>query len=185
MLDLPCLVRCPVFITFHGINSKQRVFSNDCFKGKCFVSLCVCVSMALTRTDINTKRSHCNRNIPAAVRNLSQQLVSASEGPVCWENCTCCHTETQLATQTGCSNQSEYTDTGQTSPSADPLTPAWTGTHIQGKGGKGRRNQSEVFRSDHVGSSDGICSGASLQNMEVPSVISLSRDNQGLLIPEA
>ena len=36
---------------------------------------------------------------------------------------TCCHTEIEAADQTGCLNQSRYTDTGPTSPCADPKTP--------------------------------------------------------------
>ena len=39
---------------------------------------------------------------------------------------TCCHTEMEAADQTFHLTQSQYTDTGPTSPSADPITPgAW------------------------------------------------------------
>ena len=39
---------------------------------------------------------------------------------------TCCHTEIEAADQTFYLTQSQYTDTGPTSPSADPITPgAW------------------------------------------------------------
>ena len=34
--------------------------------------------------------------------------------------CTCCHTEAEVANQTCCLTQSQYTDTGPTSPRADP-----------------------------------------------------------------
>ena len=41
---------------------------------------------------------------------------------------TCCHTEIEVADPTFYLTQSEYTDTGPTSPSADPITPgAWQG----------------------------------------------------------
>ena len=40
----------------------------------------------------------------------------------------CCHTE--MEDQTGCLTQSQYIDTGPTSPSTDPLTPGiWQGSH--------------------------------------------------------
>ena len=45
-------------------------------------------------------------------------------------NFTCCHTETEVAGQTFHLTQSQYTDTGPTSPSADPIMPgAWQGSH--------------------------------------------------------
>ena len=43
---------------------------------------------------------------------------------------TCCHTEIEVADQTVCLTQSQYTDTGLTSPSTDPIIPgAWQGSH--------------------------------------------------------
>ena len=45
-------------------------------------------------------------------------------------NFMCCHTETEVAEQTFYLTQSQYTDTGPTSPSTDPVTPgAWKGSH--------------------------------------------------------
>ena len=42
----------------------------------------------------------------------------------------CCHTEIEVADQTFYLTQSQYTDTGLTSPSADPIMPgAWQGSH--------------------------------------------------------
>ena len=56
----------------------------------------------------------------------SQQHASVSQGRICTDNLTCCHTETEAADQTFHLTQSQYTDTGPTSPSADPITPgAW------------------------------------------------------------
>ena len=50
----------------------------------------------------------------------SQQQASVSQGRIC------CHTETEVADQTFHLTQSQYTDTGPTSPSADPITPGAT-----------------------------------------------------------
>ena len=56
----------------------------------------------------------------------SQQQASVSQGRICSDNLTCCHTEIEVADQTFYLIQSQYTDTGPTSPSADPITPgAW------------------------------------------------------------
>ena len=56
----------------------------------------------------------------------SQQHASVSQGRICTDNFTCCHTEIEAADQTFHLTQSQYTDTGPTSPSADPITPgAW------------------------------------------------------------
>ena len=60
----------------------------------------------------------------------SQQQASVSQGRICSDNFTCCHTEIEVADPTFHLTQSQYTDTGPTSPSADPITPgAWQGSH--------------------------------------------------------
>ena len=60
----------------------------------------------------------------------SQQQASVSQGRICTDNFTCCHTEIEVADQTFYLTHSQYTDTGPTSPSADPITPgAWQGSH--------------------------------------------------------
>ena len=57
----------------------------------------------------------------------SQQHSSVSQGRICSDNFTCCHTETEVADQTSCITQPQYT--GPTSPSPDPITPgAWQGS---------------------------------------------------------
>ena len=53
----------------------------------------------------------------------SQQHASVSQGRICSDNFTCCYTEIEAADQTFHLTQSQYTDTGPTSPSADPITP--------------------------------------------------------------
>ena len=60
----------------------------------------------------------------------SQQHASVSQGRICSDNFTCCHTGIEVADPTFYLTQSQYTDTGSTSPSADPITPgAWQGSH--------------------------------------------------------
>ena len=57
-------------------------------------------------------------------------LLSISQGRICSDSLTCCHTEIEVADQTFYLTRSQYTDTGPTSPSADPRTPgAWQGSH--------------------------------------------------------
>ena len=60
----------------------------------------------------------------------SQQQASVSQGRIYSDNFTCCHTEIQVADQTFYPTQAQYTDTGPTRPSADPITPGtWQGSH--------------------------------------------------------
>ena len=60
----------------------------------------------------------------------SQQHASVSQGRICSDNFTCCHTEIEVADQTFHLTQSKYTDTGPTSLSVDPITSgAWQGSH--------------------------------------------------------
>ena len=62
---------------------------------------------------------------------MSQQQASESQGRICSDNCTCCHTEIAVADQTVFLIQPQYTDIGPTSLSADPVTPgAWQGSHL-------------------------------------------------------
>ena len=64
----------------------------------------------------------------------SQQHASVSQGRICLDKFTCCHTEIEVADQTFHFTQSQYTDTGPTSPSTDPITPdAWQGSHWSAK----------------------------------------------------
>ena len=60
----------------------------------------------------------------------SQQRASVSQGRICTDNFTCCHTEIEAADQTFYLTKSQCTYTGPTSPSADPIPPgAWQGSH--------------------------------------------------------
>ena len=58
----------------------------------------------------------------------SQQHASVSQGRICSDSFTCCHTEIDVADQAFHLTQSLYTDTGPTCLSTDPITPgAWQG----------------------------------------------------------
>ena len=60
----------------------------------------------------------------------SQQHDSVSQVRICSGNFTCCHTEIEATDETFHLTQSQYTDTGPTSPSTDPITPgARQGSH--------------------------------------------------------
>ena len=62
--------------------------------------------------------------------STSQQHSSLSQGRICSDICSCCHTETEAADPAFYLTQSQYTDTGPTSPSAAPITPgAWQSSH--------------------------------------------------------
>ena len=60
----------------------------------------------------------------------SQQHASVYQGRICSDNFTCCHAEIEVADRTFNLTQSQYSDTGPTSPITDPITPgAWQGSH--------------------------------------------------------
>ena len=60
----------------------------------------------------------------------SKPCASVPTGRICSDRCMCCHTEIEVADQTLNFIQSQYTDSGRTSPSTDPITPgAWQGSH--------------------------------------------------------
>ena len=60
----------------------------------------------------------------------SQQRASASKGRIFSDNFMCCHTEIEVVDQAFCLTQSQYTETGPTSPSVNPIMPgAWQGSH--------------------------------------------------------
>ena len=60
----------------------------------------------------------------------SQQHASVSQGRICSDNFTCGHTELEDADPTFHLTQSQYTDSGPTSPSVDPITPGWVSTAV-------------------------------------------------------
>ena len=60
----------------------------------------------------------------------SQQHASVSQGRICSDNLTCCHTEIEAADQTFYLTQSQYTDTGPIRPSTDPIMPGRVATGV-------------------------------------------------------
>ena len=61
---------------------------------------------------------------------LNVPATSVSQGRICSDNFTYCHTEIEVADPTFYLTQSQYTDTGPTSPSADPIMPGtWQDSH--------------------------------------------------------
>ena len=64
----------------------------------------------------------------------SQKHASVSQGRICSDNFTCCHTKIEVSDPTLHLTQSQYTDTGPTRPSADPITRgSWQGSHWSAK----------------------------------------------------
>ena len=60
----------------------------------------------------------------------SQLHTMVSQGWICWDQCSCCHTGTEAVDQTSCLAQSQCTDTWPTRPSTVPIAPdAWQGSH--------------------------------------------------------
>ena len=60
----------------------------------------------------------------------SQQHASLSQRRICPDKFTSCHTKIKVADQTVYLTPSQYSDTGPTSPSPDPITPgACQGSH--------------------------------------------------------
>ena len=64
------------------------------------------------------------------VGSLTSKHASVSQGLICSDKLTPWHTEIEVADQAFYFTQSQYSDTGPTSPSADPISPgAWQGSH--------------------------------------------------------
>ena len=106
-----------------------------CYVACLFVSclLCPCSRQTVPERQISFENfSHCHieRFFVFVSCLTSQQHASVSQGWICLDNFTCCHTEIEVADQTFYLTQSQYTDTGPTSPSTGPLSPGtWQGSH--------------------------------------------------------
>ena len=81
----------------------------------------------------------------------STALQHVSQGWICSDKCMYCHSEIEVADQTFCVTQSQHTDTGSTSPSADPITlSVWQGSHwstsfyVTGMTWPGKRSMAQV-----------------------------------------
>ena len=95
-------------------------------------TLVLCLMMALRTSSFSlTSFSPIDQQVCLFVGCLtSQQHASVSQGRICIDNFTCCHTEIQVADQTFHLTQSQYTDTRLISPSADPIAPGtWQDSH--------------------------------------------------------
>ena len=87
---------------------------------------------------LQSAKLHCRCSL--AARPPSNMLVYLKDRSA-QTNCMCCHTQREDADQTFHFSQSQYTDAGPTSPSADPLTPgAWRKIYSES------RNQAQVWR---------------------------------------
>ena len=115
---LECIVKYPFETFYVHIWSRGR----DHFK------TCVCT---VGSHDHQTPRLQAEVGVCLLVGCLtSRQHASVSQGRICSDNFTCCHTEIEVADPTFYLTQSQYTDTGSTSPSADSISPgAWQGSH--------------------------------------------------------
>ena len=123
-----CLVRC-----FNMIIWTPAVLS---VQYACVSYFCICTCSAQLSMFHMERRS---KNTLMVVIIISPKVCwllnvpatsGVSQGRICSDNCTCCHTEIEVADQTFHLTQSQYTDTGLTSPSTDPISPgAWQGSH--------------------------------------------------------
>ena len=136
--------RCPVGcllvacfpLQLHAIVSQGRLFSDNCTCCHTDTEAADQTCFLTMYTDTGPTGPSSDPITPGAWRSLfvgcltSQQQASVSQGRICSDNFTCCHTEIEVAGQTFYLTQSQYTDTGPTLPSADPITPgAWQGSH--------------------------------------------------------
>ena len=102
-----------------GLQKSQR---GDCEN---LEQLFQCVIIIIVNQPYHTSWKQC-----LFVDWLAGRLTSQQKGRICSDNLTCCHTEIEVADQTFYLTQSQYTDTGPTSPSDDSITPgAWQGSH--------------------------------------------------------
>ena len=127
----PCNQRRPIFITMQ----QQQAYQNKTNKQKNNREESVEKhGTRKTTTTTESKKKSGERRRKSLLLFVgcltSQQQASVSQGRTCSDNFSCCHTEIEVADQTFYLTQSQYTDTGPTSPSADPITPgAWQGSH--------------------------------------------------------
>ena len=117
------------------IFKKRDILRKDIFKKKDILRKDIFKKKDIFRKDIFKKKDILRKDISRSLFVFvgcltSQQQTSVSQGRVCSDNFTCCHTEIEVADQTFYLTQSQYTNTEPTSPSTDPITPgAWQGSH--------------------------------------------------------
>ena len=84
----------------------------------CLTSLCVLLNVPLCIAQCPFV--YCSMSLCCST---SQQRAGVSQGRICSDMCTCCHTDTEVADQTFHLTQSQYADTWPASPRADPISP--------------------------------------------------------------
>ena len=119
LISQSCTFKCGEnSLFFGGLASKQHA--------KCILTIGASWSVQ-TRPDFKplSFRSFCHKAVDVVVVGcLTSQLhASVSQGRICSDNFTCCHTDKEVADQTFHLTQSQYADTGPTNPSDDPITP--------------------------------------------------------------
>ena len=86
--------------------------------------------LALPDISYYLSQGRCLIHICIVRKEVTSKQPRKSQGRICLDNCTCCHTETQAADPTCYLIQSQSTDTGPTSSSADlATTGARQGSH--------------------------------------------------------
>ena len=112
------------------------VYDNNKFSASCSFSLTVSVHHFSFRKLHDDERkvgqaaAENNRFYLFVGCLTSKQHASVFQGRIGSDNFTCCHTEIEAADPTFHLTQSQFTDTGPTSLSTDPITPgAWRGSH--------------------------------------------------------
>ena len=122
---------CSASLQSHSAESMMPLLFKSARRPQCPVgNLTIVVCSCLARWLIGSVATPTRRRSWLVGCLTSQQHASVSQGRICSDICTCCHTEIEVADQTFHPTQSQYTDTGPTSPSADLITPgARQGSH--------------------------------------------------------
>ena len=119
--------------SFYMRESAQMLFVLSCLKrgaNICFFQFKCIQGPSLKNVNASFPASNALKDCLFFGCLTSQQHASVSQGQSCSDKFTCCHTEIEVADQTFHLTQSQYTDTGPTSPSTDPVTPGtWQGSH--------------------------------------------------------
>ena len=140
----------PKTVIFSINKSNQINLSSHLFSLSVCLSVCLSVSLSLSLS-VSVSLSHPPSN-PSSIKNewvtlrqttpgfnssitpheaavylfvgclTSQQHASVSQGRICSDHFTCCHTAIEVVDSTFHLTQSQYTDAGLTSPSADPIS---------------------------------------------------------------
>ena len=117
--------------------SQGRICSDNCMHSQTDISYSSNYLIRSQYTDTWSTSFSADRVTPGVWQRLlfvgcltSQQHANVSQGRICSDNFRCFHAEIEVADQTFYLTQSQYTDTGPTSPSADPITSGvWQGSH--------------------------------------------------------